>query len=207
MERYPDSYFNELETVFNEQTLTEFLSGCEKAIIGLEVINEDVLEKLPNLSVISKYGVGLDSLDLQAMAAHGVALGWAPGVNKRSVSELVVGQMISALRLLRESSNDIKKGIWRNRKSHQLSSQTVGIIGLGNVGQDLVKLLGGFGCSILANDIVDRGVFAESNNVTMVDLHELIAKSDIISIHVPLNKSTKNMIGEMELSKCKSTVF
>ena len=75
----------------------------------------------------------------------------------------------------------------------------MGIIGLGNVGQDLVKLLGA--CSILANDIVDRGVFARSNNVTMVDLHELIAKSDIISIHVPLNKSTKNMIGEMELSK------
>lgn len=201
LERYPDSHFNENDVVFDDEKLVEFLKRCDKAIIGLEAINKHVLPLLPDLRVVSKYGVGLDSLDLAAMSAHGVMLGWTPGVNKRSVSELVVGQMIAVLRCLYETNDDLKKGVWQVRKSNQLSCQTVGIIGLGNVGQDLVQLLRGFGCSIVAFDIVDRTVFAKKNNIQLVDFCDLIQLSDIISIHVPYNKSTANMIGRLELSK------
>ncbi len=203
LKRYPDSYFNENDVVFDDETLVDFLKGCDKAIIGLETINKHILTLLPDLRVISKYGVGLDSLDLAAMSTHRVMLGWTPGVNKRSVSELVVGQMIAVLRYLYETNGDLKKGIWQVRKSHQLSCQTVGIIGLGNVGQDLVRLLRGFGCSIVAFDVADRSIFARKNNVQLVDFCELIQISDIISVHVPYKKNTANMIGKLELSKMK----
>ena len=95
--RYSDARFNESGGVLAGDELKRFLDGCEKAIVGLDRIDADLLSALPSLKVVSKYGVGLDSLDLAAMERHGVALGWTPGVNRRSVAELVVAFAICLL--------------------------------------------------------------------------------------------------------------
>jgi phosphoglycerate dehydrogenase-like enzyme len=203
LERYPNTKFNDHGLRFDDDTLIKFLDGFEGAIIGLEVINEKVLSALPQLSVISKYGVGLDAIDTTAMRRHGVQLGWTPGVNKRSVSELVVAQMISVLRHLYDSNADVKSGAWHVRKSHQLSSQTIGIIGLGNIGQDLVKLLSSFGCELIATDTANRNDFATLNKVKLMGLSSLLKTADIVSIHTPLNNETRNLINTETLAKMK----
>ena len=97
LKKYPDAKFNDKGLILIGDDLVDFLRGYQKAIIALEVIDNDVISQLPELQVISKYGVGLDTLNLDDLQRHNVKLGWTGGVNKRSVSELVVSFAISLL--------------------------------------------------------------------------------------------------------------
>ena len=96
--RYTQVTFNDAGRQLAGDALVEFLQGHDKAITALEVIDHSILGRLPELKVIGKYGVGLDMIDLAAMRSHGKRLGWTAGVNRRSVSELVIGSAISMLR-------------------------------------------------------------------------------------------------------------
>ena len=205
---YPDTKFNDGGHSLNGDSLVEFLSGYEKAILALETIDESVLSRLPNLKVIGKYGVGLDMIDLKAMEKYDVKLGWTGGVNKRSVSELVVSFAIYLLHRVVFANNEVKRGEWYQVKGRQLSGRTVGIIGCGHIGKDLVGLLKPFGCKILVHDNVDYADFYRDNQVNSVGLEELAKQSDIISVHLPLNGSTKNIINKdlIEMFK-KNAIF
>jgi lactate dehydrogenase-like 2-hydroxyacid dehydrogenase len=113
LKKYPETDFNDSGESLSGQRLVEFLSGHTKAITALETLDESILRQLPELEVISKYGVGLDMLDLSAMSAMGKKLGWTPGVNQRSVSELVISFMISSLRKLPFCQKEILAGRYR----------------------------------------------------------------------------------------------
>ena len=203
LKRYPDAKFNDEGLSLKDVTLIEFLQGYEKAITALEVIDEKVLSELPDLKVIGKFGVGLDMIDLNAMKNYGIKLGWLGGVNKRSVSELVVSFAIYLLHRVEFANTEVKNGKWYQVKGRQLSDCTVGIIGCGHVGKDLVKLLQPFNCNILAHDILNFNDFYQENSITAVDIDELIKKSDIITLHLPLDDSTKNIISKDRLQMMK----
>jgi D-3-phosphoglycerate dehydrogenase len=184
-------------------SLVEFLSGHEKAITALEVIDDSILSKLPNLKVIGKYGVGLDMIDLHAMKDRGVKLGWTGGVNKRSVSELVISFSIYLLHRVAFANAEVRNGEWYQVKGRQLSDCTFGIVGCGHVGKDLVKLLKPFGCNILSHDIIDFKEFYQENNITSVGLDELLQKSDVVTLHLPKNDSTNNILNKDRLQMLK----
>ena len=203
LKRYPNAKFNDEGLSLNGESLIEFLDGHEKAITALEKIDDSILKLLPNLKVIGKYGVGLDMIDLHAMKRHGVNLGWTGGVNKRSVSELVISYSIALLHRTIFANAEVRKGKWYQVKGRQLSDCTVGIIGCGHVGKDLVELLQPFNCKILANDVLDFKDFYKKYEVTSVGLEELIRKSDIVTLHLPLDKSTRNILNSDKLSLLK----
>jgi phosphoglycerate dehydrogenase-like enzyme len=203
LKRYPDAKFNDKGLSLKDDTLIEFLQGYEKAITALEIIDETVLSELPNLKVIGKYGVGLDMIDLNALKNYGVKLGWLGGVNKRSVSELVVSFAIYLLHRVEFANAEVKNGEWYQVKGRQLSDCTVGIIGCGHVGKDLVKLLKPFNCNILAHDILNFNDFYQENRISAVSIEELIQKSDIVTLHLPLDDSTKNIISRDRLQMMK----
>ncbi len=204
LKRYPNAKFNDEGLSLNGESLIEFLDGHEKAITALEKIDDSILKLLPNLKVIGKYGVGLDMIDLRAMKRHGVNLGWTGGVNKRSVSELVISYSIALLHRTIFANAEVRKGKWYQVKGRQLSDCTVGIIGCGHVGKDLVELLQPFNCKILANDVLDFNDFYKKYEVTSVGLEELIRKSDIVTLHLPLDKSTQNILDSDKLSLLKN---
>ena len=204
LKRYPNAKFNDEGLSLNGESLIEFLDGHEKAITALEKIDDSILKLLPNLKVIGKYGVGLDMIDLHAMKRNGVNLGWTGGVNKRSVSELVISYSIALLHRTIFANAEVRKGKWYQVKGRQLSDCTVGIIGCGHVGKDLVKLLQPFNCKILANDVLDFKDFYKKYGVTSVGLEELIRKSDIVTLHLPLDKSTQNILDSDKLSLLKN---
>ena len=204
LKRYPDAKFNDKGLSLNGNSLIEFLDGYEKAITALEKIDDSILKHLPDLKVIGKYGVGLDMIDLHAMKRNGVNLGWTGGVNKRSVSELVISYSIALLHRTIFANAEVRKGKWYQVKGRQLSDCTVGIIGCGHVGKDLVELLQPFNCKILANDVLDFKDFYKKYEVTSVGLEELIRKSDIVTLHLPLNKSTQNILDSDKLSLLKN---
>jgi D-3-phosphoglycerate dehydrogenase len=203
-EKYDNIKFNDLGLKLHGDALINFLKGSQKAITALEVINSDVLKKLPELRVISKYGVGLDMIDMQAMKNHNVKLGWTGGVNCRSVSELVISFSISLLRHISESHLEVLSGTWRQHVGGLLSGKTVGIIGCGNIGKDLVKVLQPFNCPILVNDIENYEEFYKKYNIKAVEKEELLAKSDIVTLHTPLDESTENMLSVEKISLMKS---
>lgn len=201
--RYPQVSFNDAGTQLKRDTLVEFLRGHNKAIVALETIDESVLSQLPELDVISKYGVGLDMIDLVAMRAHGKRLGWTGGVNRRSVSELVISFAIAMLRHVPAAHREVLSGTWRQHVGGHLTGRTVGIIGCGHIGKDLVPLLQAFDCPILVNDIQDYPDFYEAHGVEPVSLETLLARSDIVTLHVPLDDSTRGMLDASRLAMLK----
>ena len=203
LERYINVLFNDEGISLSDQELVNFAKGQEKLIIGLEKIDEFILSNLPDLKVISKYGVGTDMLDMGAMSRYGIRLGWTPGVNKRSVTELTIAFMISILRNLPQIHLDIRDGVWKNVIGKQLSERTIGIVGCGNIGKDLSTILRNMGCKVLANDILEFPDFYKSYDVEPVSLNELLFRSDIVSLHVPLNDTTRGILGSEQLGMMK----
>jgi len=200
---YPDAKFNDEGLSLSGQSLIDFLDGYEKAITALEVIDDSILSHLPKLKVIGKYGVGLDMIDLNSLHTHGVKIGWKPGVNKRSVSELVVSSATALLHRSVFANMEVRDGHWYQVKGRQLSGSTIGIIGCGHIGKDLVKLLRPYNCKILAYDILNYKEFYEENKVTSVTLDNLLKESDVVSLHLPLDNSTKNIINKERLQMLK----
>jgi len=203
LSRYQNVKFNDDGQLLEGDSLVSFLQGSTKAITALEKMTYRVLNSLPHLSVISKYGVGLDMIDQNAMRQLGKRLGWTGGVNKRSVSELVVCFAIAMLRNIPAANRGVIDGVWRQHIGSLLSHKTVGIIGCGFIGKDLVQLLKAFQCSIIVNDIVNYHDFYLNNNIEAVSLDKLLAEADIVTLHVPLNDSTYKMLDESRLAIMK----
>ncbi len=199
-ERYQHVVFNDAGIIFNETSLIEFLKGCEKAIIGLEKLNDKVINSLPDLKVVSKYGVGLDNIDFNILSEREIFFGYTPGTNKRGVAELALQMMLLLIRKSYKSNLLIRKGEWIPQFGNNLTGKAVGILGLGNVGKDLVTLLKPFECKILCHDINPDFSFIKANQLEHLSLTDLFKKSQVISVHIPLNESTKGLVGKELLS-------
>lgn len=201
---YDNVTFNSDGLALKGDQLIRFLKGHAKAIIALERLDQDVFAELPELKVVSKFGVGLDMIDLNAMERHGVLLGWIPGVNKRSVAELAVAQAINLRRGVLVASGDILSGRWQQVVGRNLSGSTVGIIGCGNVGKEVAILCSAYGCKVLVHDIINYEKFYKDYRVVATSLNDVLIRSDIVSLHVPLDDSTRNMINAKRLGLMKS---
>lgn len=187
--------------------LVEFLNGHSKAITALETIDRDLLGQLPDLKVISKYGVGVDMIDMTALREHSIAFGYTGGVNRRSVSELTIACAISLLRHIPQAHSETKNGTWQQIVGNQLSDQVVGIIGCGHIGKDLAVLLRAFGCKVLANDILDFPDFYREHGVVPLTLDDLLQQADIVTLHVPLDESTLNLLSKKKLQLMKPSAL
>ena len=204
---YKNVTFNDEGLSLKGESLIEFLKGHDKAITALEKLDANVLSQLPELKVIGKYGVGLDMIDMDAMKAYGKHLGWTGGVNRRSVSELVISFAIALLRHVPAAHREVLAGTWRQHVGGYLSGRTVGIIGCGFIGKDLVEMLKPFQCRVLANDILDQTDYYRAHNVQAVGLDTLLRESDVVTLHVPLDDSTHNMLTAQKMMLMKSSAI
>jgi len=203
---FQDVEINEKGIRIPESELLSFYKDADGIIVGLDKITPILLDKLPKLKIIAKYGVGLDNIDIEACKARNIKIGWTGGVNKRSVAEMALGFMLALCRNLYITSNQLKTGVWNKNGGIQLTGKTVGIIGAGNIGKELINLLTGFQCKILVNDITEiRDI--NGNNITFVDKSTLYSESDFISIHTPLTNETDNLIDLDVMRKMKKTAF
>jgi D-3-phosphoglycerate dehydrogenase len=206
-ERYTDLRFNDTNRTLAGGELIEFLRGCPKAITGLDILDARVFLALPGLRVVSKYGVGLDMIDLAAARTCGVSIRWTPGVNCQAVAELTIGFMIALCRRIVPLAGDLRHLQWRQPGGRQLSSAVVGVVGCGHVGQQVARLCRAFGAVVLAHDIRSYDEFYRQHEVAPLPLPELLAQSDIVTVHVPLDSSTRGLIGAHEIARMKPTAF
>ena len=203
---HPDARFHDAYTLLSGDALIDFIGDADTVISALEPFDATIFEACPNLKLISKFGVGVNMLNFDDLVRYGVRVGWTGGVNKRSVSELALGYMLSALRNLPLSDRNMRKGdTWNRILGQELTGKTVGIIGCGHIGKDLVDILKPFRCRVLVNDILDFPEFYAKNNIEAVPLQTLLCEADIVSIHTPINESTYHLIGVDELALMKDT--
>jgi phosphoglycerate dehydrogenase-like enzyme len=204
LDRYPASRFNDAgPAVLSGDALAQFLRGHGKAITGLDVLDEAVFRAVPELRLVSKYGVGLDMIDLDAARRHGVAVRWTPGVNRQAVAELAICFMIALCRSVVPLARDLASGGWHHPGGRQVSSSTVGIVGCGHVGQQVARICRALGAAVVAHDIRTYDDFYRDAGVTPVTLDALLQRSDIVTIHVPLDASTRGLIGAGALALMK----
>ena len=204
---FPDAKLNLEGIRFTKKELIDFIQDADGVILGLEPFDEDVIKESPNIKIVSKYGVGLNNIDLEACKRANITIGWTGGVNKRSVSEMTLGYMLMLARNLYVTSNELKNGIWNKSGGFQLSGKTVGIIGVGHIGKDLIRLLKPFGCKILVNDIIEQDDYYKENDLIEATKEEIFKNSDFITIHTPYDKTTKNMINKESLSMMKNNAY
>lgn len=187
--------------------LAAFIGDAEGAIIALEPADRDVLNQCPNLQIISKYGVGLDNIDTNVCKELDISIGWTSGTNRLSVAEMTLGFMLMLSRNLFRTSIKLKHGIWDKNGGLQLSGRTIGIIGVGNTGKEVIRLLKPFNCQILVNDIIDQHDYYESNGIEEVSKEEIFARAEIISLHVPLTPNTERMVNEATIALMRPDAY
>jgi D-3-phosphoglycerate dehydrogenase len=213
---YSSIILNNSDKSLEGDQLVQFLKPATKAIIGIEKICDSVLSQLPNLMVISKYGVGLNNLDLELLKNRNIKLGFTPGVNKQSVAELALTLILIGLKKIQGNNIDILNGNWSQEKGSELHGKTIGLLGFGNIGKRLTSLIQPFNCKILffdEKDFSDEDLkkISKELNLNPELIHQsplefVLSHSDILSIHLPLNNKTKNIISSKELKQLKTSV-
>ncbi|ECR2210457.1 TPA: phosphoglycerate dehydrogenase [Campylobacter jejuni] len=199
--------FNDSLKRLSQDELKSFLKYADGAIVGLDEINEDILKEVKNLKVISKYGVGLNNIDFNSAEKYQVKVVYSQGVNKRSVSELVLGNILSLMRNSYITSNKLKKQEWDKNGGMQLSGKKVGIIGVGNIGKDLINLLKPFNCTIYVNDIIQQDEYYTKNSLIKTTKEEIYQKCDVVTVHTPSTNLTKNMVNKDVFAMMKKEAY
>jgi D-3-phosphoglycerate dehydrogenase len=187
--------------------VAQLLPGIDGYIAGLDGIDASALKAADRLKVISRYGVGVDNVDLDAARDRGIIVTNTPGANSVSVAELALGLILALARQIPEAVEAVHQGKWPRYAGISLEGKTIGILGLGAIGKQLARRLFGFDCRILAFDPYADQAFASENHVELTSMEAVIEQSDFISLHLPLLSETRNLVNEKFLSLMKMGSF
>ena len=192
---------NPLDRRLTETEVEELVRREQPAgmIAGVEPLTRSVMQSAPELRVISRCGVGLDSVDLEAAGSLGIRVYNTPRAPMDSVAELTLGMMLCLLRKITVLDRRLREGRWGKEKGYLLRGKTVGIVGCGTIGTRVAELVCAFGCEALGCDPRVK----EHPICRMVGLDELLADADVVSVHVPLVEDTRGMFGAVRLAQMK----
>ncbi len=191
----------------NEEEIISLLDDAVGIIAGTEKITEKIISYNDQLKVISRYGIGLDNINLKAASQRNIIVLNTPETPKIAVAELTISLILNLLKKIVNVDKNVKSGLWKPEIGNILSGKTLGIIGMGRIGKQLVELLLPFKLKILAYEINPDNEFISSSKVKLVSLDTLLSRSDIITLHIPLTKQTEHIIGEKELAKMKKNAI
>jgi D-3-phosphoglycerate dehydrogenase len=195
--------------VSNPKEYEPHLADCEALLVRSAVkVKADTLARAPKLRVIGRAGVGVDNVDLPAATAAGVLVMNTPGGNAVSVAEHTLALMLALARSVCEASASTLSGKWEKKKflGNELRGKTLGVAGLGNIGQEVVRRARGFEMRILAADPYVSPRVAADLGVELVDLDRLFAESDYLSLHMALTPETRGLINSAAIAKMKDGV-
>jgi len=199
--------FNPFGKPLTEDDLIPLVKDCDGFIAGLDFITRKVMENAPKLKVISRYGAGVDRVDLDAAKEKNIVVCNTPGVNSNAVADLVFALLLSLARRIPHLDKSTREGQWLRSTGFELYGKTLGIIGLGAVGKASAKRANGFSMKILAYDPFINIEYAETNGISSVSFDELIKESDFISLSLPLVEETRNIINGDVMKKMKKGVI
>lgn len=196
-----------MKTGMDEQELIQTIPEFHIAVVrGATKMTRNVIQAGSNLELIVRAGIGLDNIDCVAAEEKGVQVNNTPAATTTSVAEHTLGLMLAAVRNHGRANLSMKEHKWEKKalSGTELFQKTLGIIGSGRIGLEVARLSLGFGMKVLVYDIIDVRTDLE---IEQVDLDELLAQSDVISLHLPLTNQTKHMISDAEFAKMKEGVI
>lgn len=202
---FPQARFNESGNFLSGKELVDFLAGAEAGIFALERIDTTVLSKLPKLKVLSKFGVGIDGVDLQAFKNHNITFLHFPGTNSNAVAEIALCNAISLLHRIPENQTFFLNGEWIQLKGREIRGKAVGVVGAGHIGKRFLELCSYFECELRAFDLEHDEVFNQKFCIAESTLSEVLSLSDVISVHLPLNSQTRGIISADKINLIKPT--
>ncbi len=202
------------DEAISRPTLLAWIAGMDGLYCLItEKIDAEVLAAAgEHLRVVSTMSVGYDHIDVAACQAQGVALGNTPGVLTETTADLTLALLLATARRLPEAADAVKTGEWRAWKpewmtGRDLYGSTVGIVGLGRIGAAVARRLVGFGCRLLYTGSAPKPDVAAPLNAEFVSLDTLLAESDFVSLHCPLNAATQHLVNAGFLHKMKATAI
>ncbi len=192
----------------SEAELLPLVGDVDGAICGDDRFTERVLRAAPRLRVISKWGTGIDSIDLQAAGRLGIRVCNSPGAFTDPVADTVMGYMLAFARQLHWMDQDIRAGRWQKPLCVSLHERVLGIVGVGNIGMAVARRAVAFGMHVLGNDIVEiPASFLADTGLKVVSLDQLLAETDFVSLNCDLNPTSYHLIGQRELALMKPTAY
>lgn len=194
------------ESANDEEKFANAISECDALIVGVEKVTEKVLFGAKNLKVIAKHGAGVDNIDLKAARERNIPVAFAPGANRHAVADLAFGLLLSLVRDIPRAYEGVKEGRWPRVVGIELFSKTIGVIGTGRIGKEVIRRAKGFEMNILAFDpYLDP--YLEKKGVRYVTFDELVGESDFITIHTDLNEESRALFGRDAFLKMKETAY
>ncbi|MBI2330675.1 MAG: hydroxyacid dehydrogenase [Chloroflexi bacterium] len=187
-----------------EQLMTELPNYEGMVVRSRTKVRKDLIDVCPNLKVIVRGGVGLDTIDHEYAKEKGIAVMNTPMASSASVAELAIGYMLMLARSLYKASASMKAEKWDKKafEGDEIGGKTLGLVGIGNIGKEVAKRAFALGMTVLAYDPYVK----EANGIKLVSLDELLAQADYISLHLPKTKESANMIGAAQFGKMKNGV-
>ncbi len=179
-----------------ESKMLELAGEFDAFLCGDDEITTAVLDKAqPRLRVISKYGIGLDKINVEECTARKLPVLFTPGVNHTTVAEHTFCLLLALVRNLVDSANSVRAGQWKRVTGNEIWNKKIGIVGLGRIGQEVAKRAIAFGMEVHGMDIYWPEAFAKENNVTRHEtIESLIAAVDVLSLHANLSESTRHLV-------------
>ena len=174
---------------------------------GYSKFTEETFARAPRLKMVSVVGTGVDNFDLAAASRHGVTVCNTPGINYQSVAELGLGLLLAVARNLPISDRRMRQGIWQQDKGPELAGKTVGLLGLGLIGQRFAEMCGALGMRVIGWSFRHDPERAAACGVELVERDEVFRQADIVSLHIRATPETRGFVGRRELSLMKPTAI
>ncbi|MER8843784.1 MULTISPECIES: 2-hydroxyacid dehydrogenase [Mesorhizobium] len=194
--------------------VVDFIGDAEILVTQLAPLSEGMMRRLPGLKLVAVSRGGPINIDMEAARAHGITVVNVPGRNATAVAEFTIGAILAETRLIRVGHEALRKGEWRgdlyraDRTGRELGEMTVGVVGYGNIGTKVVRLLRAFGCHVLVSDPYVQ-LSAEDRNagVELVGLDDLLSRSDVVTLHSRVTQETRGLIGKHTIARMKPGVI
>ncbi len=194
--------------------LIDMLQGFDAVIAANDPYNEQLFAACPELKMVSRCGIGIDRIDLEAATREGVLITNTPGAMSEAVADYAFALLLASARRIVEGDMLMRQGGWAELPGVELPGKTIGLVGFGRIGKAVARRASGFGLRIIACD-PPLAMHASSSNdhgahlerVPFVPLEELLERSDFVSVHAPSNRETFHMFGKDQFGKMKSTAF
>ncbi len=181
------------EETMTEAELRASLPSCDAMVAGGEIISAELLDLCPKLRAISRTGVGYDAIDVRACTERKIPVTIAPGTNQESVAEHTFALLLALARNIVGNDNTIKAGGWNRTLVAPLRGKTLGLVGMGRIGRAVTTRAIAFGMRVVAFDPLSDAEFDAKHGVTRLSLADLLAESDVVSLHLPLGPETKGL--------------
>lgn len=199
-ERGLDCVRNSLRRALSENETIALLKGCVGVVAGTEPLTARLMDSLPELRVISRCGVGMDSVDLDAAAVRDIIVHNTPNGPTRAVAELTLGLALNLMRQICRMDREMRAGQWKKRMGFLLSGKNVGIIGMGRIGRAVAELFKLAGCEVA---FYDTGVTEDFNGWQRMEIEDLLAWADIITLHCPRPADGSYVLDAVRVARMK----